>query len=291
MAAMRVGVDAVSIDRVAALVSRSQRFVERVFTPAERIACAGKPYRWASSWAAKEAVRKLYGASAMPMPGFREVEVVRDGRSAPGVRVRAMDAAIALSLTHDAGLAIAVAAREETSIDAEGFAQEPLIALPRRPDDAHKGTFGRVLVVAGARGYTGAPRLTAMGAARAGAGLVTLCVPDAVYPIVAAGCLEVMPAPLPDGGAGVLTEEALPSLGERLPTADVLVIGPGLGRAAETEAALIDVLRSLPCPAVVDADALNIVAHREFVWRACPQAVVITPHPAEMGRLAGLETA
>jgi NAD(P)H-hydrate epimerase len=121
--------------------------------------------------------------------------------------------------------------------------------------------------------------------------LVTLCVPEAIYPIVAAGCLEVMPAPLPDSGSGVLRREGLATLRERLPTADVLVIGPGLGRAADTEDALLDVLRPLPCPAIVDADALSIAAHRRLDWRLCGQPVVITPHPAEMGRLAGLETA
>ena len=69
------------------------------------------------------------------------------------------------------------------------------------------------------------------------------------------------------------------------------MIGPGIGRAQETETLLFDVLRSLPSPAVVDADALNLVAARQFDWHACAQPVVITPHPAEMARLAGLETA
>ena len=125
----------------------------------------------------------------------------------------------------------------------------------------------------------------------AGAGLVTLCIPEAIYPIVAAGCLEVMPTPLPDGGSGVLRSDGLDVLRERLRTADSLVIGPGLGRSPETVDALLDVLQNLVCPAVVDADGLNIAAAAEFDWRHCGQPVVLTPHPAEMARLAQLETA
>src|SRR6266516_4913940 len=99
-----------------------------------------------------------------------------------------------------------------------------------------------------------------------------------------------MPTALPDAGSGVLNAGALDSLRERLRTAEALVIGPGLGRSAETERALLAVLQPLPCPAVVDADALNIAALARFDWRSCEQPVVITPHPAEMARLAGLET-
>jgi len=288
---MRVGVDAVSVDRVAHLVERSPRFVERVFTALERRDCVGKPQRWASSWAAKEAVRKLCASSGEALPAFRDVEVVRDGIAGPRVRIRQVDSPIALSLTHDRGLAIAVAASTaEQPGDLDAPEAPPALVLPPRPDDAHKGTFGRVLVVAGSRGFTGAPQLAATGAARAGAGLVTLCIPEAIYPIVAAGCLEVMPTALPDAGSGVLNAGALDSLRERLRTADALVIGPGLGRSAETESALLAVLQPLPCPAVVDADALNIAAQARFDWRSCEQSVVITPHPAEMARLAGLET-
>jgi hydroxyethylthiazole kinase-like uncharacterized protein yjeF len=289
---MQVGIDVVSIDRVADLVARSPRFVTRVFTAVEQRDCIGRPQRWASSWAAKEAVRKLCASSGAALPAFRDIEVVRDDAAGPRVRIGDVDAALALSLSHDRGLAIAVAASGDELSGSRQMAGSAVgVRLPPRPDDAHKGTFGRVLVVAGSRGYTGAPQLAALGAARAGAGLVTLCVPDAVYAIVAAGCLEVMPAPLPDGGAGVLAPGSLETLRERLRTADALVIGPGLGRATETEAALLDVLQPLPCPAVVDADALNIAAHRQLDWRRCAQPVVITPHPAEMARLAGLETA
>lgn len=287
---MLVGIDVASIPRIEQALRRHPRFAARIFTAAEQRYCGAKAERWASRWAAKEAVRKLYGfARAYPLPLMRDVEVVRGG-GAPRVRVRGADTGIALSLTHDAGVAIAVVA-------AEAVQPEPVdaslhtIRLAPRPDDGHKGTFGRVVVVAGARGYTGAPHLAAYGAARGGAGLVTVCIPEAVYPIVAASCLEVMPAPLPDGGSGVLTTAALDAIRERLQGAAVLVVGPGLGRVVATEDALLELLRSLPCPAVVDADALNIAASRAFPWREAPQSVVLTPHPAEMARLCGRDTA
>ena len=287
---MLVGVDVTSIDRVGSLAARSPRFVSRIYTAHEQAACAGKPQRWASSWAAKEAVKKLYSSGGDAMPAYRDIEVVRARGRPPRIRVRGEETNIALSLTHDAGVAIAVAVRGGRAGKGRPDVPEGL-RLPDRPDDGNKGTFGRVLVVAGARGYTGAPQLAAMGAARGGAGLVTLCVPEGIYAIVAAHSLEVMPAPLPDGGTGVLSRDGLETLRERLRTADALVIGPGIGRAQETEALLFDVLRSLPSPAVVDAAALNLAAARDFDWHVCSQPVVITPHPAEMARLAGIETA
>ena len=286
---MLVGVDVASIARIERALQRHPRFAERIYTEAERRYCGRKPERWASRWAAKEAVRKLYGSARVRLPAMREVEVVR-GRGAPSIRVRGEDTTVALSLTHDAGVAIAVVAAAEVQTDLRQRVPSALRLAPR-PEDGHKGTFGRVLVVAGSRGYTGAPQLASLGAARGGAGLVNLGIPEAIYPIVASHCIEVMPSPLPDGGAGVLRWEGLDALHELLRVADVLVIGPGVGRASETEVALLDILRDLPCPTVVDADALTIAAAHDFDWRVCGQPVVLTPHPAEMGRLAKLETA
>ena len=209
------------------------------------------------------------------------------------MHIRGEETPIALLLTHDGGLAIAVAvSRGGGRRDALPEAPQGL-RLADRPDDGHKGTFGRVVVVAGSTGFTGAPRLAAMGAARGGAGLVELCIPAAIHPIVAAGCLEIMPTPLPDGGTGSFGADGLPRVRELAASADALVIGPGMGRAAAAAAAaaIPQLLASLPCPAVVDADALNIAAAAGFDWRGCPKPVVVTPHPAEMGRLAGVSTA
>ncbi len=287
---MVVGVDVTVVDRIAAALRRHPRFAQRIYTEKEQRYAAAKPERWASRWAAKEAVKKLYGSMGERIPTYKDIEVVRRRGGAPHVHVRGEPTDIALSLTHDGGLAIAVA------INRVGGRRHALpdapdgLVLADRPDDANKGTFGRVVVVAGSKDFTGAPRLAAMGAARGGAGLVEVCIPQSIHAIVAAGCLEVMPTPLPDAGTGVLHPAALATIRERLKGADALVVGPGLGRAPETVSALPELLVGLPCPAVVDADALNIVAASGFDWKQCEESVVITPHPAEMARLAGTET-
>ncbi|MGA7988336.1 MAG: NAD(P)H-hydrate dehydratase [Candidatus Dormiibacterota bacterium] len=287
---MVVGVDVTVVDRVAAALRRHPQFAQKIYTDGEQRYAAAKPERWASRWAAKEAVKKLYGSMGERIPTYRDIEVVRRRGGAPQVHVRGEPTDIALSLTHDGGLAIAVA------VNRVGGRRHPLpdapegLVLAPRPDDANKGMFGRVVVVAGSKDFTGAPRLAAMGAARGGAGLVEVCVPESIHAIVAAGCLEVMPTPLPDAGTGVLHPDALPTIRERLKGADALVIGPGLGRGRETVSALIELLVGLPCRTVVDADALNIVAASGFDWKNCEESVVITPHPAEMARLAGTDT-
>jgi hydroxyethylthiazole kinase-like uncharacterized protein yjeF len=287
--ALVVGVDVTVVDRIAALLQRQPRFAERIFTAGEQRISAGKPERWASRWAAKEAVRKLCSSQGEAMPAYRDIEVVRARGRPPRIHIRGEPTPIALSLTHDGGLAIAVAVSRGPRTRSLPEAPDDLI-LADRPDDGNKGTFGRVVVVAGSKEFTGAPRLAAMGAARGGAGLVEVCIPQTIYPIVAVGCLEVMPTALPDAGTGTLRAEGLAKLRTRLAGADALVIGPGLGRSGDTGAALAELLVGLTCPAVVDADALNLVAESGFDWRRCPQPIVVTPHPAEMGRLAGIET-
>jgi NAD(P)H-hydrate epimerase len=287
---MVVGVDVTVVDRIAAAMERHPRFAQRIFTEGEQRYSARKPERWASRWAAKEAVKKLCSSSGQAMPAYRDIEVVRRRGGPPRVHIRGEETPIALSLTHDGGLAIAVAVNHIGGRRRELPVPPDDLVLADRPDDGHKGTFGRVVVVAGSKGFTGAPRLAAMGAARGGAGLVEVCVPEAIHSIVAAGCLEVMPTPLPDAGTGVLHPDAVATVRDRLRGADALVIGPGLGQSPDTVSALIELLVGLACPAVVDADALNIVATSGFDLKLGGQAIVVTPHPAEMARLASADT-
>jgi len=149
--------------------------------------------------------------------------------------------------------------------------------LPPRRRSAHKGEFGHLLVIAGSEGYTGAPVLTAHAAARAGAGLVTLAVPQAVYPIIAAKCPpEVMPRPA-----------NFEQLGPAFFTAfDAVAIGPGLGQQPEVRKLVWQVMSTCLQPMVVDADALNVVAQNVGAMKKLQKPLVLTPHPGEMARLA-----
>ena len=289
-----VGVDVASVTRVFSLVERSPRFAARVFTEAERRDCAGHPERWAARWAAKEAVRKLAGARGESPPAFHDVEVRRAPDGKPSLAIRGEQPPVALSLSHDGDMAIAVAVtvRRSPAVDMPPVQPAPAgLRLPKRPATGHKGTFGTVVVLAGAHGFSGAAYLSAMGAARGGAGLVRLCVPQNLHPIVAVKCTEVMAHALPDGGLGAISIDAVDRLiAEHLPHADALVAGPGLGRAPQTEAAVDHLVPRLTCSTVLDADALNIAAAHRLRLDTSGQPIVVTPHPAEMGRLAGMST-
>ncbi len=156
--------------------------------------------------------------------------------------------------------------------------------LPGRPPAGHKGTFGKVLIIAGSRGMSGAAIFAAQGALRAGAGLVTVACPDSILPIVATAVPEAVTIPLPDRG-GHLGSDALSPLSEAVSRADVVAVGPGLGRAAETGELVRTLLTKVTSPVVIDADGLFAVSGHLDVLRAAAGHAVLTPHPGEMARL------
>ena len=150
--------------------------------------------------------------------------------------------------------------------------------LPTRWADGHKGTFGRIYVVAGDVGYTGAPVYAAEAAARTGSGLVFVGVPQVVYPIVAARCATAMAQPLPEDREKLL---------ERLKGCDAVVLGPGLGRSQAAEELVLFLLEKLECPVVLDADGINAAAVHIDVLRGRRCPTVVTPHEGEFLRLGG----
>jgi NAD(P)H-hydrate epimerase len=157
--------------------------------------------------------------------------------------------------------------------------------LAPRPLDANKGMFGRVLVVAGSRGMSGAAVLCASAALRGGAGLVQLAVPEELLPIVAACNPCYMTAPLPQDTEGRLSAEAFSHLLELVRGSNVAALGPGLGRSAELGDMLAFVLEQSTTPLVLDADALNVLVGRLGALRKHQGPIVLTPHPGEFARL------
>jgi NAD(P)H-hydrate epimerase len=158
--------------------------------------------------------------------------------------------------------------------------------LPARPIDAHKGTFGKVMIVAGSIDYTGAPVLAATAAYRAGAGLVTLATPRSIHAIMSSKINEATFLPLSDQ-EGALSEDAVDELRERIDSYTVTLIGPGL--TTNVRSFIDQLFRGKPLPPLVlDADALNLLAKIERWWLRVPAPAILTPHPGEMARLTGL---
>mgnify|MGYP004476720781 CR=1 FL=1 len=158
--------------------------------------------------------------------------------------------------------------------------------LPKRDENAHKGDFGRVLLLCGSRGYTGAAYFAAMGALRTGAGLVYLGVPESIYAIEAVKLNEPMVFPLPEQG-GRLSEAAVPEILEKLPRMDAVLIGPGLGLGQGSFAVLKAVLTHAACPVVVDADGITLLVPHMDILRGREAPTILTPHDGEFTRLFG----
>ncbi len=163
----------------------------------------------------------------------------------------------------------------------------PLPALPPRPRDSHKASVGRVLIVGGCRGMAGAPALCARGALRAGAGLVTIAVPERIADVVAGLLPEAMVVALPSSDDGALDSSSDDAILPYLDRVDALVIGPGLGRAPQTEEAIWGLLGKAKKPVVLDADGLYAVRGRVADLASRAAATVLTPHEGEAAALLG----
>ena len=159
--------------------------------------------------------------------------------------------------------------------------------LPARDRLSHKGDHGKLLVIGGSVGYTGAPSLCARAAVRAGAGLVYLGVPADIYEITAVKNDEAMPFPLKSNDCGGVSDEAFDAIGERLVGSDVCVIGPGLGRGDDTLSVVRKVISRAQCPIVLDADALWAVSADPTVLKSASNLLILTPHEGEFARLLG----
>jgi len=164
--------------------------------------------------------------------------------------------------------------------------------LPERPLQANKGSFGRVLVVAGSMNYIGAAYLACSGAIRVGAGLVTLAATPTLQAILAAKLTEVTYLPLPESRPGVVAPEAARLISQQFESYNVLLLGCGLGQSQAAVKLVRSILlakerRELPA-LVLDADALNILASVPQWWQHLTTDAVLTPHPGEMARLTGI---
>lgn len=158
--------------------------------------------------------------------------------------------------------------------------------LPVRHRWAHKGDMGRILLLCGSRGYTGAAALAATGALRSGAGIVYLGVPESIYSIESIKLNEAIVIPLPEEN-GMLSECALDKISQLLPKMDAVLIGPGLGISDGTEKIVTYIIENFAGPIVLDADGITLMAAHKNVLRDRIGCTVLTPHEGEFCRFTG----
>ena len=158
--------------------------------------------------------------------------------------------------------------------------------LPDRALRAHKGDFGKIFLLCGSKGYTGAAALSAMGALRSGSGLVFLGVPESIYAIEAVKLTEPIVFSLPDKN-GMLSEEASAEILRCLEGKDAVLIGPGLGQSDGTLRAVQTVLENFSGPVVLDADGINVICSHKDIVRGRTSPTILTPHAGEFSRLYG----
>lgn len=164
--------------------------------------------------------------------------------------------------------------------------EDVLSILPDRDPWGHKGSFGKILLLCGSKGYTGAAYLAAMGALRSGAGLTFLGVSESIYAIEAVKLHEPVVFPLPDED-GKLSFLAVNEILEKLPKMDAVLIGCGLGQSRGTLAVVKAVLQNANCPVVVDADGINVLSEHKDILRGRQHPTILTPHEGEYLRFGG----
>jgi NAD(P)H-hydrate epimerase len=195
-------------------------------------------------------------------------------------------AAAAVGELHIVDIGIPQAAVEAEGLDV-AMLQETDIRhlLPQRHPNAHKGSHGHVLVVAGSIGKSGAAVLASQAALRAGAGLVTLAIPAGLNVSLEGQLTEVMTLPVAESSAGGMAAAAFDTLEAFLPKASAMVLGPGLGVSPETMQLVQRLLQRTTVPVVLDADGLTLVSDDSQILQTCQAPLILTPHPGELGRL------
>ena len=163
--------------------------------------------------------------------------------------------------------------------------------LNPRKSNSHKGSYGRVLVLAGSPGLTGAAYLCSKAALRSGSGIVTLGVPESLNPIMEAKLTCVMTHPLPETKASTLSNKGKKKIMKLCESHDVVALGPGLSQQPETRELILWLIQNIDRNMVIDADGLNALSDKVNVLHKIKRHAVLTPHPGEMSRLAGLGSA
>ncbi len=284
---MRTGIDIVKVDRIHNILEKNKAgFYKRIFTEKEVEYIESKDCRTAAGlFAAKEAISKLVG-TGIGVLSFKDIEIYHavngkpmvnlSGKLGDMIQIMEIDE-VDLSISHEDEYAIAIAVGSKGD-PLSRIPEDIRGLLPKRKSDSHKGTYGRVGVIAGSVGMTGAPYLSSMAALRSGAGLVYNIVPSKIADIMSIKFTEVIVRSYDN------TQECL----NHLKNLDGIVVGPGMGVSEENGTLIKSILNSFNGPVVLDADGINLLDDNMLKNRKA--LTILTPHPGELARLLGKTT-
>ena len=305
------GIDIVEIDRICSAINNNKRFIERIFTRNEINYIESKNNNMntiAGLFAAKEAVSKALGSG---ISGFKwtDIEIYSEPSGKPSVRLlgKAKELAdkvnisnIHISISHSKENAVALAAAEKDdryiqkgNYDIPDMCEDYSIIdkemvdriIAKRERDTHKGTYGRVGIIGGSKGMTGAVALAVKACLRSGSGLVYSIVPESISHIIELSVTESISIPIKDEENGYFNISSTESLKEAINNKDCLVLGPGMGVDKERIELIKNILLYTDKPIVLDADGINCVSKDREALLSRKHPIIITPHPAELARL------
>ncbi len=285
---IKVGTDIVEISRFYEMKD-IELFKKHTFTKREREyfeKCKNQYESIAGAFAAKEAFAK-YSGSGFRGFGLRDIEVLHDELDKPYLRFMGKKLDADVSISHSRTTASAVVSGEGICIGGQNMEMFKSYHkfLPKRYCEMHKGDCGKVLVIAGSLGMSGAAVLCSYSALRSGSGLVTAAIPQCVYEIVAKNINEAMTIPLKEND-GAISKDAIYDIEKALKACDVCAIGPGLSRKPD----IIEIVKAVLSSGVhlvIDADALYALKDNMQILKDKKGTAVLTPHPMEMSRLTG----
>lgn len=306
---MRCGIDIIEIERIKSAFNKYKNFAGRIFTEDEIRRFAENGCRFeilAGMFAAKEAFSKYLG-TGIGKTAFRDIEVCHNADGSPYIRLRGVKSDASVSISHCRKYAVAFVTGNGQSVSPgnasaadnlhiSGAAQAPSYGgysramsrlIPMRLSSANKGSCGRVSIIAGSKGMTGAAALSALGALRSGAGLVTALTPSSEQPILAVKLTEAMTVPLPHEN-GIISAAAADTVLESIQNADAVVFGPGLGKGRGILPLLERIVTEFTKTLIIDADGINALSANIDILNRKKCSVILTPHPGEMSRLSGL---
>lgn len=297
------GVDIVEISRIEKLIEDNRdAFLNKVFMDSEIEYIKLRKYNCqtvAGLYAAKEAVSKLLG-TGIGKVNFKHIEINHDKigrpyvvlhRKAKEISQALMIKDIGISISHEKEYAVAFAAgeffnRRECIMVPENIKN----ILPKRKKDSHKGTYGRVGIIAGKKGMTGAAYLATMAALRSGSGLVYTITPDSISHILSIKLVEAIIKPVKDNEKGYFVLDSLSEIMDIIDNMDAIAIGPGIGVEDETVQLVKNLLLNYNKTIILDADGLNCLSKIGLdILHKRKGNTIITPHPGEFSRLIGVK--